>query len=271
MIIKIGSWSAKEGLLMNVIFKEIRHGDIGKIRERIKKNPAIVNEVYTGTKPKKDIGQSPLQVAVKCGQFEIIDLLLDYGADPDFMENRAEQPADTENYYFMPMSVLHDALNGVFCSLPYGEFERAEKYIKLVETLLEKGADPNKATGLHPLLGTASLPLHTAVTKAYEVISQFAGSTYELNIKKYETAKRYLFQVLDLLTKYGADFDDWADSQTWSGETCRVAFINDFIPKEDKPYRIKYHGRNITGVSKGDVDQNKEIRMVIQQFIKLKL
>lgn len=58
-----------------------------------------------------------------------------------------------------------------------------------------------------------------------------------MDIKKYETAKRYLFQVLDLLTKYGADFDDWADSQTWSVETCRAAFMNDFIPRENKPYR----------------------------------
>lgn len=67
---------------MNAMFKEIRHGDIEKIRIRIARNPAIVNEIYTGAKPKKDIGQSPLQVAIKCGQFEIIDLLIENGADP---------------------------------------------------------------------------------------------------------------------------------------------------------------------------------------------
>ena len=72
---------------MNAMFKEIRHGDIEKIRMRIAKNLAVVNEVYTGTKPKKDIGQSPLQVAIKCGQFEIIDLLIDSGADVVFLEN----------------------------------------------------------------------------------------------------------------------------------------------------------------------------------------
>ncbi|MDE7200901.1 MAG: ankyrin repeat domain-containing protein [Lachnospiraceae bacterium] len=74
---------------MNTMFKEIRHGELEKILARIAKNSAVVNEIYTGTRPKKDIGQSPLQVAVKCGQFEIINLLLDNGADPDFMENRA--------------------------------------------------------------------------------------------------------------------------------------------------------------------------------------
>lgn len=62
---------------MNAMFKEIRHGDIEKIRVRIAKNSGVVNEIYTGTKPKKDIGQSPLQVAIKCGQFEIIDLLIE--------------------------------------------------------------------------------------------------------------------------------------------------------------------------------------------------
>lgn len=38
---------------MNVMFKEIRQGDIEKVRERIAKNPAVVNEVFNGTKPKK--------------------------------------------------------------------------------------------------------------------------------------------------------------------------------------------------------------------------
>ena len=33
---------------MNVLFKEIRQGNIENIRERIEKNPAVVNEVFTG-------------------------------------------------------------------------------------------------------------------------------------------------------------------------------------------------------------------------------
>lgn len=44
---------------MNAMFKEIRQGDIEKVKARIEKNPDVVNEVFTGKKPLKDIGQSP--------------------------------------------------------------------------------------------------------------------------------------------------------------------------------------------------------------------
>lgn len=253
---------------MNAMFKEIRHGDIEKIRSRIAKNPAVVNEIFTGTKPKKDIGQSPLQVAIKCGQFEIIELLLEHNADPDFMENRADQPADTKDYYFRPMPLLHDAIHGAFHSLPYGEFERAEKNVKLIETLLEKGADPNKKTYPHPISGKTDRPIHTAIIAAHEVLSQFSTSTYESDIKKYKAAKQILFQVLDLLIKYGADFDDWADNQSWGNETCRTAFLGDYIPKEDIPYEIKYHGKIIKGVTRGD--PARDIREALQEYIKRK-
>lgn len=255
-----------EVLLMNAMFKEIRHGDIEKIRVRIAKNPVVVNEIFTGTKPKKDIGQSPLQVAIKCGQFEIIDLLLDHDADPDFMENREDQPADTKDYYFRPMPLLHDAIIGAFHSLYYGEFERSEKYVKLIEKLLEKGADPNKTTYPHPVTGKVDRPLHTAVVQADGVLRQFSTSTYELNIKKYDAAKKHLFQVLDLLIRYGADFDDWADNQSWGNETCRTALFGDFVPKEDKPYEIKYRGKIIKGVTRGD--PHGDIRAALQEYIK---
>ena len=72
---------------MNKLFKDIRHSDFNAVRATISKNIKAVNEVYTGKAPKKDIGQSPLQVAIKCGEFEIIEFLLENGADPDFMEN----------------------------------------------------------------------------------------------------------------------------------------------------------------------------------------
>ncbi len=61
---------------MNKLFKDIRHGDIEVVRVAIAKSVTVVNEVYNAKTPKKDIGQSPLQVAIKCGEFEIIDFLL---------------------------------------------------------------------------------------------------------------------------------------------------------------------------------------------------
>ncbi len=253
---------------MNTMFKEIRHGEIEKIRARIAKNSAVVNEIYTGTRPKKDIGQSPLQVAVKCGQFEIIDLLLDNGADPDFMENRADQPADTDDYYFMPMPVLCDAINGAFDSLPYSEFKRSENYVKLIARLLELGADPNKESYPHPLLGYTVLPLQTLATAANEILHRYGESGYERE-QKYDAAKKHLFEILDLLKRYGADFDLWLNREFSNGNTNRWAYLDDFIPVEDKPYEIEYRGKIVKGVTKGDVDFRKEIRAALQEYFKI--
>ena len=126
---------------MNKLFKDIRHSDVDAVRAAISKNIAVVNEVYTAKTPKKDIGQSPLQVAIKCGEFEIIELLLENGADPDFMENPELIPPHS-----VCMSVLHDAIIGVFSSLCYEQYISSEKYVNLIEVLLKRGAMADQFT-----------------------------------------------------------------------------------------------------------------------------
>lgn len=51
----------------------------------MEKKPELVNCVARQP-PRKDDGQSPLQVAFKTGRFEIAHLLLDSGADVNFIE-----------------------------------------------------------------------------------------------------------------------------------------------------------------------------------------
>ena len=138
---------------MNKLFKDIRHSDVDAVRVAISKNITVVNEVYTAKAPKKDIGQSPLQVAIKCGEFEIIELLLENGADPDFMENPELVPPHS-----VCMSVLHDAIIGVFSSLCYEQYISSEKYVNLIKMLLEKGANPNRKTS------SKVLPIGTTVS-----------------------------------------------------------------------------------------------------------
>lgn len=254
---------------MNAMFKEIRHGDIEKVRERIAKNPSAVNEVFTGTKPKKDIGQSPLQVAIKCGEFEIIDLLLENGADTDFMEDQSQKPVNTSASYFMSMSVLHDAIIGTFGCLPYGEFDRSERYVKVIEKLLERGADPNKETS-PSTMGECIPPVGTLIREANEILRRYSNSTEINGDKKFNEGKTHLLEVLDLLKKSGADFDRWFDSKRWSGETNRAVFLDDFVPKEDRPYETVIQGKTFTGVIKGDVDHCKVIRAVLQEYFKVK-
>lgn len=247
---------------MKKLFKDIRHNDIEAVRNAIKKKPAVVNEIFDGQKPKKDVGQSPLQVAIKCGHFEIIDLLIENGANIDFMENPADKPDETSASYFICMSALHDAIIGAFGALPYGEFERAERYVKLIETLLVKGADPNGRIARHSLPPKGDSPIDTAFMKADAVLKQFSESDYKPNALKYDMAKKYLFEILDLLIKYGADFEQWVD--------CHSELLEDFIPFKERPYRIEYNGKVFEGVEKSDVDFYREIRPALWEYIKLR-
>lgn len=171
---------------MNKLFKDIRHSDLEAVRAIISKNATAVNEVYSGKAPKKDIGQSPLQVAIKCGEFEIIEFLLENGADLDCMP------------------VLHSAIIGVFSALCYKQYDRSEKYVDLIKTLLEKGANPNRKTS------SEILPIDMAVHHAEDILC--SRSAYP-DIQ--EITRKRLFEVLDLLIKYGADKEEWFNHDFW--------------------------------------------------------
>lgn len=144
---------------MNKLFKDIRHGDIEAVRAAISKNVTAVNEVYDAKTPKKDIGQSPLQVAIKCGEFEIIEFLLENGADSDFIEDPALVPPNS-----VCMSVLHDAIIGVFSALCYKQYSQSENYMNLIKILLENGTNPNRKTS------SGILPIGTAVNEAEMIL-----------------------------------------------------------------------------------------------------
>lgn len=195
---------------MNKLFKDIRHGDIEAVRAAIAKNVAVVNEVYNAKAPKKDIGQSPLQAAIKCGEFEIIDFLLEKGADCDFMEDPALVPPHS-----VCMSVLHDAIIGVFATLCYKQYSHSEKYINLIKILLENGANPNRKTS------AGVFPIGTAVNEA-EMILERKSAYPDIQ----EITKKRLFETLDLLIKYGADKEEWLNQNFW-GVSNKVHFFEE--------------------------------------------
>ena len=200
---------------MNKLFKDIRHGDIEAVRAAITKKVTVVNEVYNAKAPKKDIGQSPLQVAIKCGQFEIIEVLLENGADADFMEDPALVPPHS-----VCMPVLHDAIIGVFWSLCYKQYSDSEKYINLIKTLLENGANPNRKTS------SEMLPIGTTVNEA-EMILERKEAYPDIQ----ELTKQRLFETLDLLIKYGADKEEWLNQDFW-GVSNKVYYF------EEKQYGL---------------------------------
>ena len=194
---------------------------------------------------------------------------LTYGTEPDSIESGSVP--------FFASSCEKRIFPGVRRGIPcrfnssclFGALDRpcciSERQEIRLKILLEKGADPNRVTYPHPRTGKADRPIHTAVIRANEVLRQFSKGIYELNIKKYEAAKKQLFQVLNLLIKYGADFEDWADHQTWGNETWRTVFFDDFVPKEDAPYEIEYCGKIIKGIT--EADPHREIRAAIQEYV----
>jgi len=216
---------------MNKLFKDIRHSDVDAVRVAISKNITVVNEVYTAKAPKKDIGQSPLQVAIKCGEFEIIELLLENGADPDFMENPELVPPHS-----VCMSVLHDAIIGVFSSLCYEQYISSEKYVNLIKMLLEKGANPNRKTS------SKVLPIGTTVRQAEGILCH--ESAYP-DIQ--EIARNRLFEVLDLLIKYGANKEEWLNQDFW-GVSNKVHYFEE-----------KHYGMN-------NVDIREPIRLALKEY-----
>ena len=131
---------------MKKLFTAIRKNDLAAVEELLSKNPSIISEVSHGS-PKKDDRQSPLQVALKSSSAEMVNLLLDYGADVNFMEDE-----DSANDWRTP--VLHDAINrAVMCSrwnnVGINGFEvmsterEADEAFEILEKMIKLGADVN--------------------------------------------------------------------------------------------------------------------------------
>ena len=132
---------------MKKLFTAIRASELEAVRQIIEKKPALVNCVAKQP-PKKDDGQSPLQVALKTGNIAIADYLLDMGADVNFIEDET-----CCNTWRTP--VLHDAINcAVMCSRwntddkymgfrVFSTKERAHEALALLKRMIDAGADVN--------------------------------------------------------------------------------------------------------------------------------
>mgnify|MGYP003549410109 FL=1 len=130
---------------MKKLFTAIRASDFEMVRQIIEKKPELVNCVAKKP-PKKDDGQSPLQVALKTGNTAIANYLLDMGADVNFIEDET-----CCNAWRTP--VLHDAINCAVMSCRWNnddkytgfrEFstkERSVEALGVLKKMLDMGAD----------------------------------------------------------------------------------------------------------------------------------
>lgn len=124
---------------MRALFKAIRSSDLAKVQSLVEADASVVRCIGRQP-PKKDNGQSPLQVAFKTGNFDIADLLIDAGAEANFIE------AEGANEWRAP--VLHDAIRAAIFSSRYpgvsGPTHTKEQFTRAfasLEKLVDAGAD----------------------------------------------------------------------------------------------------------------------------------
>ena len=177
---------------MKKLFTAIRQNDFEEVKGVLEKNPEAVNSV-AGPNPKKDHGQSSLQVALKTGRIEIADYLIDHGADINFCEAEDDDPG-------LRMPVIFDAITAVIDSLCYKNYEVSDKALLILEKLINKGADVNSFTSNG--LGT----INWAVLRAEQMILY-----PDLYKDSQEEVRKKLVKVLDLLIDHGADLVSWAE------------------------------------------------------------
>ena len=88
---------------MKKLFTAIQKNDIETAKSLLDKTPDLISCTLKGA-PKKYDGQSPLQVALKASNTEIVELLLTYKPNVNFIEDES-----CANPWRAP--VIHDAIN----------------------------------------------------------------------------------------------------------------------------------------------------------------
>jgi len=225
---------------MNALFKSIRHSDLDAVKKAVEKNPGVVNEIYTAKAPKKDIGLSPLQVALKVGEFEIVRYLLEQGADPDFMEDPKTVPPHSTC-----KPILCDAVHftmDVILSPFDNAIEQSEKYLDVVRELLNRGADPNKETFKEEAPANSRPALGELAGIADYVFFRHKDHDAE----RYQFAKKQMFTILDLLLDHGADFEAWLDGGSLLGlYTNRECYWDGVSSKDGKELKVGQYTREV--------------------------
>lgn len=186
---------------MKALFLAIRNRDIEKIQSLVEKTPALVNSTARQP-PKKDDGQSPLQVAFKSGNFWAAKYFLEHGADVNFIER------ESANEWKMP--VLQDAIMACVSQARFATpvdpwdpakkgiteikntKENFEKILGLLALMISKGADV-QATDSY---GNTSL-----MRACMDVANRWVNRPEPLNAEAVEDLR----QLFQLLMQAGAD------------------------------------------------------------------
>lgn len=187
---------------MQAIFNAIVKGDIQQVRERIEAKPGLIDAVATG-QPKRYTGQSTLQVAVRSEQYSVARLLLELGADPNFIEapgadwaapvvQDATVAAVKRSRWLRPATFVPPITDWRMV----GDKESADEAFEMLELLLEAGVDVNAFDSY------GNSALGRAAGAAQQILPRAENEEGRpLNRELYDDLKR----VFDALLAHGAD------------------------------------------------------------------
>ena len=196
---------------MQKTFQVLRRGDLEAVRQILDKNPEEVNAV-SGDKSKRDQGQSLLQVAIKSGHLDIADLLIDRGADLNFIEEPTEL-----NPFCQPVIQTAGGRAVFDCRRMIkrwkGQYEmhsskeKADQSFKVFEKMLELGADISQKNSHGGTL------LQTILIETKEVLPSYSWKTKETrdNVLITEELRHDLNRIYNLLIRYGVTSDESGD------------------------------------------------------------
>ncbi len=193
---------------MQKTFQLLRRGDIEGVRQILDKKPEEVNAV-SGPKPKRDQGQSLLQVAIKSGHLDIADLLIDRGADLNFIEEPTElnpfcQPViqTAGGRAVFDCRRMIKRWNGQYQL--YSSKEKADQSFKVFKKMLELGADISQKDSHRGTL------LQTILIETKEVLPSYYWKTKETsdNVLITDELRHDLNRIYDLLIRYGVTSEE---------------------------------------------------------------
>jgi len=215
------------------LFDAIRKGDADEVKRLFENKPDLIH-CTAKLPPKKDDGQSPLQVAIKSGNFGIANYLLDFGADVNFMEK------ESCNEWKAP--VIQDAIraaimNSRFLKFTYKNGEKVWEIFRskeqfdtayyLLKRMLDMGADINS----HDSYGNSCLG--RAILDARQILPtiHYQDPSWIDERPLNDELKEDLIKVFSLLLEKGADVNE-VDNRLgktpaeFYGKECVAQFIN---------------------------------------------
>ena len=193
---------------MKKLFTAIRKCDYETVKALLDKSPELISCISVGA-PKKDEGQSPLQVALKASSTEIVELLLERGADVNFIET------ETDNLWRAP--VIHDAIIRAVMSSRWNVVrpdglelfstkEKADSSFAILERIIDMGADVNAKDS------TGNSCLCRALIQADQIVPKSYSSDRILT----DELKSDISRIFKLLISKGADVNYTTSKATFS-------------------------------------------------------